>query len=118
MDAAMRKINTKFFVFLVVMLALVTGALFGLHRSQAGNITEALLWQVSQSEKDGKPDRAAKSLGRYLEFPREALDQRERLGLLLSAPAYAVSPQRRARARFVIEQVLAKDPQRHAVRQR
>ena len=30
----------------------------------------------------------------------------------------ATTPQRRARARFVIEQVLAKDPDRHTLRQR
>src|SRR5262249_5502795 len=37
---------------------------------------------------------------------------------ILSDPKIATTPQRRARARFVIEQVLAKDPQRHALRER
>ncbi len=114
----MRKINTKFFVFLVIALALVTGAIFGLHQLQAGNIAEALLWQSSQAEKDGKLDRAAKYLARYLEFARDDLDQREHLGMILSEPQMATTPQRRARARFVIEQVLAKDPDRHVLRQR
>jgi predicted Zn-dependent protease len=118
LDAPMRKINTKFFVFLVITAALVSGAIFGLHQLQAGNISEALLWQASQAEKDGKLDRAAKYLGRYLEFAREDLDQREHLGTILSDPQLATTPQRRARARFVIEQVLAKDPQRHALRER
>jgi Tfp pilus assembly protein PilF len=114
----MRKINTRFFVFLVITLALLAGAVFGLHRLQAGNIAEALLWQANQAEKDGKFERAAKYLSRYLEFAREDLDQREHLGMILSEPQLATSPQRRARARFVIEQVLAKDPQRHALRGR
>src|SRR5437660_7911782 len=118
MDAPMRKINTKFFVFLVLIVALLSGAIFGLHQLQAGNISDALLWQAEQAEKDGKLDRAAKYLGRYLEFVRDDLDQRERLGMVLSEPQMATTPQRRARARFVIEQVLAKDPQRHALRQR
>jgi cellulose synthase operon protein C len=114
----MRKINTKFFVFLVITLALLGGAVFGLHRLQAGSIAEALLWQASQAEKDGKLDRAAKYLGRYLEFARDDLDQREHLGIILSEPGMAITPQRRARARFVIEQVLAKDPDRHVLRRR
>jgi tetratricopeptide (TPR) repeat protein len=114
----MRRINTKFFVFLVVTLALLGGTVFGLHRLQAGNIAEALLWQASQAEKDGKLDRAARYLARYLEFARDDLDQREHLGMILSEPAMATTPQRRARARFVIEQVLAKDPDRHVLRQR
>jgi tetratricopeptide (TPR) repeat protein len=118
MDEPMRKLNTKFFVILAVTLALLTGAVFGLHRLQAGNIAEALLWQANQAEKDGKLDRAAKYLGRYLEFARDDLDQRERLGMILSEPQLATTPQNRARARFVIEQVLAKDPQRHALRER
>lgn len=114
----MRKLNTKFFVILVVTAALLAGAVFGLHRLQAGNIAEALLWQANQAEKDGKLDRAAKYLGRYLEFAREDLDEREHLGMILSEPLTATTPQRRARARFVIEQVLAKDPERHVLRER
>ena len=38
---------------LVVTLMIIAGATFGLHRLQAGNIAEALLWQVSQAEKEG-----------------------------------------------------------------
>src|SRR5689334_11106734 len=107
----MRKINTRFFVFLVISLGLAGGAVFGVHRLQAGNIAEALLWQANQAEKEGKLDRAAKYLGRYLDFVRNDLTEREHLAMLLSDPQLATTPQRRARARFVIEQVLAKDPQ-------
>src|ERR1019366_4708395 len=83
-----------------------------------GNIAEALLWQADQAEKEDKLDRAAKFLGRYLEFAREDLAEREHLAMILSNAQWMTSPQRRARARFVIEQVLAKDPQRHVLRQR
>lgn len=114
----MRKLNTKFFLFLIITLAVLAGAVFGLHRLQAGNIADALLWQANQAEKEGKLDRAAKYLGRYLEFARDDLDEREHLGMILSDPQMATTPQRRARARFVIEQVLAKDPQRHVLRER
>lgn len=114
----MRTINAKFLLFLVIAIVVTIGALFGLHRLQASNIAEAVLWQASQAEKDGNFDRAAKFLARYLEFAREDLDQRAHLAMILSDPAVAVSAQRRARARFVIEQVLAKDPERHLLRHR
>src|SRR5437868_9115995 len=114
----MRKINTRFFAILVILGLLLAATAFGLHRLQASNITDALLWQANQAEKDGKLDRAAKYLARYLEFAREDLDEREHLALILSDPQVATTPQRRARARFVIEQVLAKDPNRHALRER
>ena len=114
----MRKINTRFFVFLVITLAGGVGAVFGLHQLQAGNIADALLWQARQAENDGKLGRAAKYLGRYLEFARDNLEEREHLGMILSDPHWATSPTRRGRARFAIEQVLAKDPDRHALRQR
>src|SRR5262245_61155448 len=114
----MRKINTRLFVVLVITVVLFAGAVFGLHRLQAGNIADALLWQASQAEKDGKFDRAAKYLGRYLEFAREDIDTRAHLGMILSDSQVATSPQRRARARFVIDQVLAKEPDRHDLRKR
>lgn len=114
----MRTVNTKFFVFLVISLVLSSIAIIGLHRLQASNIAEALLWQAEQAEKDGKLDRAARYLARYLEFGRDDLDRREQLGLIQSDPKFANTPQRRAKARFVIEQVLAKDPNRHLLRNR
>lgn len=114
----MRKINLRFFIVLVVTVVALTGGVFGLHYLQAGNIANALLWQANQAEQEGKLDRAAKYLDRYLEFVRDDLDEREHLGMILSDPKLATTPQRRARARFVIEQVLAKDPQRHALRER
>src|SRR5580698_5744923 len=114
----MRKVNTKFFAFLVITLLLTAAAVYGLHQLQAGNISEALLWQANQAEKDGKLSRAAKFLGRYLEFARDDLDKRAHLGMILSDPLWATTPPRRSKARFVIEQVLAKDPERHELRQR
>ncbi len=114
----MRTVNTKFFLFLVLFFSLSAGLIFGLHRLQASNIAEALLWQAEQAEKDGKPDRAARYLDRYLAFARDDLDRREQLGMIQSDPKLANTPQRREKARFVIEQVLAKDPNRHGLRQR
>lgn len=113
----MRQINTKFLLLLVGGTAVAVAALFGIHRLQAGGIARALLWQADQAEKAGKPRQAARYLGRYLEFARDDLAERSRLGLLLADPKLAITPRAIARARFVLEQVLAKDPQQHDARQ-
>lgn len=113
----MRQINTKFLLLLVGGAAVATATLFGIHRLQAGSIAQALLWQADQAEKAGKPDQAARFLGRYLEFARDDVAERSRLGLLLADPKLAVTPRAISRARFVLEQVLVKDPQQHDVRQ-
>jgi cellulose synthase operon protein C len=117
LDATMRKINTRFFLSLLAILGVGAVGIFALHRLQAGNISDALLWQVSQSEKAAKLDQAARYLGRYLEFVPDDLEERAHLATLLAEPKIATTGKRIARARFVIEQVLAKDPQRHALRQ-
>jgi tetratricopeptide (TPR) repeat protein len=113
----MRQINTKFFFILTGSALALTGGVFALHRLQAGNITHALLWQASQAEKGGKLDQAARYLGRYLEFVPDDLEERTRLAMLLTDPKLTTTGRGIARARFVIEQVLAKDPQRHALRE-
>jgi tetratricopeptide (TPR) repeat protein len=111
----MRQVNTRFFLVLLATLAAGAAALFGAHRLQAGNITNALLWQADQAEKNGKPAVAARYLGRYLEFAPDDVDERAHLATILSD--LAVTPASRNRAMFAINQVLAWDPLRHELRQ-
>src|SRR5262245_58299293 len=113
----MRQINTRFFFLLLGALAAVTATLFGLHRLQAGNISGALLWQADQAEMSGRPALAARYLGRYLEFTPEDIEQRARLATILADPKGVETPSRFYKAKFVIDQVLAWDPQRHELRQ-
>lgn len=113
----MRKLNTRFFLVLLGTVLFLTCAIFVVHRLQAGNIAGALLFQANQAEKQGRLDQAARYLGRYLEFIPENVEERARLGMMLADPAMAVTPRSRNRARFVLEQVLIRDPQRHALRQ-
>jgi tetratricopeptide (TPR) repeat protein len=112
----MRQVNTRFFFLLVGAVAALSAGLFGVHRLQAGNITAALLWQTAQAEKNGKPDLAARYIGRYLEFVPDDIDQRAHLGEILSDPKVIVTPAARRRAKFVLNQVLTWDPQRHDAR--
>src|SRR6516164_5038217 len=109
----MRQVNTRFFFVLLISVAIGAGALFGVHRLQASNISNALLWQANQAEQNGKPDVAARYLGRYLEFAPDDIEQRSHLATILSDERVAVTPAAVRRAEFVINQVLAWDPQRH-----
>ena len=113
----MRQVNTRFFFILLIAVLVFAGALFGVHRLQASNIANALLWQANQAETTGKPDVAARYLGRYLEFVPDDIEQRAHLATILSDEKVAVTPGAVRRAEFVINQVLAWDPLRHDLRQ-
>src|SRR5262249_47413740 len=113
----MRKINTRFFLILVGTTVALTAAVFLVHRLQAGNIAQALLWHAGQMEKENQPEKAARFLGRYLEFAPDDIEERSHLAQLLSDRKVATNGKKIARARFVLEQVLAKDPQRHTLRE-
>ena len=112
----MRRLNVKLFLYLLAGLVLFSGTLFAVHRLQAGNISGGLLYQANQADKDGHPKQAARYLGRYLDFVPGDVEARARLGKTLADPRLAVTTRARERARFVLEQVLARDPDRHDVR--
>ena len=112
----MRRLNVKLFVVLLCSLAVLAGVTIVVHRLQASNISNALLYQVEQSEKEGRNDQAARFLGRYLEFVPQDLDQRARMGALLSDAKLISTAKGQKRARFVLEQVLARSPEHHASR--
>lgn len=112
----MRRLNVKLFVFLLSTLALLACATFGVHRLQASNIADALLYQAEQAEKEGRPDQAARFLSRYLEFVPQDVEQRARLGAMLAEPKMIASPRGQKKARFVLEQVLARAPEHHPSR--
>jgi tetratricopeptide (TPR) repeat protein len=112
----MRRFNVRFF-FCVLSTTVVLGlALAVVHRLQAGNIAGALLWQADQAEQAGEPGREARFLSRYLEFRPDDLDERARLAKVLVDPSLAKTPRARNQARFVLEQVLARDAERHDLR--
>ena len=113
----MRQVNTRFFLVLLAVCAACAATLFGADWLQAGNITNALLWQCAQAEKNGKPDVAARYLGRYLDFAPDDVEQRAHLAAILSDANVALTPASRNRAIFVINQVLAWDPLRHELNQ-
>src|SRR5262245_52385114 len=100
----MKKINVKLVLYLLGGTALLGVVLFLVHWFQSGRIAGALLWQSRTAEEKGNLGEAARYLHRYLEFEPNDLDERARLGLLLSDPKLAKTQRARENALFVLEQ--------------
>jgi Tfp pilus assembly protein PilF len=108
----MRTLNVKF---LLVLLGFGTAMVAGIvltHYLQTGRIGRALLARASAAEDAGQSELATLYLSRYLEFAPTDVEQRARLGRLLAGKDSALTPQQRARAVMVLEQVLGRDPDR------
>jgi tetratricopeptide (TPR) repeat protein len=114
----MRHFNSKLFLVLVFGTALLVALLFGINWLQTGRIARAMLSQADRAEQQGKNDQVIRYLSRYLELERDDVDTRARLGQALSDEKVAVNPKARTRALFVLEQVLAKQPERRDLRLR
>lgn len=112
----MRRLNAKLLFSFLGGLVVLSGTVFAVHRLQAGNISDALLYQADQAGKENRPDQVARYLNRYLEFAPDDHDARARLGKTLADPRLVVTTRGRDRARFVLEQVLTHDPDRHEAR--
>ncbi len=112
----MRKLNVKLFLYFLGGLVLLSGTLFASHQLQAGNISSGLLYQANQAEKEGRLKQATRYLTRYLDFVPDDTEVRARLGKTLADPRLASNSRTRGKARFVLEQVLAREPDRHDVR--
>lgn len=112
----MRRINLRLLAYSLGALVLVTGGIVLVHYFQSGRIARALLRQADRSENAERLQETARFLSRYLEFVPEDTEQRARLGRLLADNFLALSHGQRQRALFVLEQVLARDPDRHSER--
>jgi tetratricopeptide (TPR) repeat protein len=123
----MRIFNVRFFFVILGSLAFLTASLFLAHSLQSGRIARALLSQAKKAEDLGREEKAVRFLGRYLEFAPDDVEERAHLARLLAGEPPSVSPpdaggksrggpQMRQRALFVLEQVLAREPNRKAER--
>ena len=112
----MRTINVKLLLCSLGCLVLLSAGIVLVHYLQAERIARALLHQADRAENQDHPEEACRFLSRYLEFVPEDTDQRARLGGLLAGDGMIQSNSRRQQALFVLEQVLARDPDRHASR--
>src|SRR5436309_6592480 len=112
----MRRINVKLLFCSLGCLLLLCAATVLAHYFQSGRIAHALLVQADRAENEGHPEEACRFLSRYLEFVPEDTDQRARLGGLLASDRIIQGGGSNQRALFVLEQVLARDPDRQASR--
>src|SRR5262249_25605433 len=116
----MRKFNFRLFLCLLGSIVLLAGLGFAVHWLQTGRIAGALLWQARRAEDQGKPEQTIRYLGRYLEFAPDAVEDRAHLARVLAAEV--LSPQRRPshkrvqQALFVLEDAVARAPDRQDVR--
>jgi tetratricopeptide (TPR) repeat protein len=111
-----KNFNTKLFVYLIGAVVLTGTGLFLIHYFQSGRIANALLWQAKRAEEKGDLYKTAHFLKRYLEFEPNDLDERANLGRILADPKMARSNRARENALFVLEQVVARDPERNDLR--
>ncbi|HEV3238009.1 MAG TPA: tetratricopeptide repeat protein, partial [Gemmataceae bacterium] len=112
----MRKVNVRFFASLILGSVALIGSLFIIHYFQEGRVQAALLFQANKAEEQGQPEKVAHYLGRYLEFAPDDIGERIRLGQTLAGESMKSVPKSRDRAIYVLEGVLARDPERHDMR--
>jgi tetratricopeptide (TPR) repeat protein len=112
----MRKINGKLFLGLLVLAAVLTGTVFGVHQFQYDRIAQALLWQARRAEEQGQVERMALYLGRYLEFNPRDDGERARLAVAWAGDAFANAPRVRNRAVRLLDEVLTRDANRPELR--
>src|SRR5262249_37415704 len=112
----MKTINVKLLLYLLGGTALVGVGLFLVHYFQSGRIADALLWQAGRAEEKGELGGAARYLKRYLEFEPNDIEQHAHLGRVLADPKLAGTRRARESALFVLEQVVARAPDRHDLR--
>src|SRR5262249_34988074 len=114
----MRRLNGKLLFGLVSGSALLVALTFFVHWLQTGRIARALLAQADRAEQQGELADTARYLSRYLELEPDDIETRARYGRTIADERLAVTPRARARALFVLEQVLAKLPDRRELRLR
>ncbi len=114
-----RQVNLKF---VLALMAAVTGlgvAVHFVHGFQVKRQADALKQRALDAEADKDIPQATQYLERYLGFRPDDTDAMETFGRLLDQQGTATkSPRMRKRAFGILEEVLRREPDRHAVRRR
>lgn len=109
----MPTINKRFLLRLLLVLALLAGAVAGLHTIQAARIPDALRRQADRAVEAEKPDAAIRFLRQYLEFRPNDADVQEQLATMLRARS---GDSARGELVFLYDKILRGDPSRLSVR--
>ena len=110
----MPTINKRFLLKLFLVVAVLTGAVFGVHAVQADRIPDALRRQAERAAEADKLDRAIHYYRQYLEFEPDDIETQVKLAELMRKR----NPGARGQAEviFLYEKILRADPGRDAVR--
>lgn len=111
-----KRVNVKFLGQMVGSLAVLAVGVHFLHGYQVRRNAGNLLGQSDRAGEQGHLERAADYLKRYLGFMPGDTDALEKYGLMLADERLAISPRARLRAFLALQQVLLREPERHAVR--
>lgn len=110
------RVNWKFLALLVLATILLSGLTLYLHRVQVRRHAPDLLAQAATIDEQGRPERAARYLHRYVGLEPNDVDGLIQYARVLDKLAH--SPKEKLVARGAYEQALAKDPHRHEIRRR
>ena len=109
-----RRLNVKFLIGLLAGALLLGAGLYGLYAFQANRHAASLLAGIERAEQEGKLDRLAQYLERYLVLRPGDPEALAHYGLLLARQAD--SPSARAHALSTLDEALARSPDRADVR--
>jgi tetratricopeptide (TPR) repeat protein len=107
-----KKINYKFVLGLIAVMAIVAVPIHYLHGYQVRRSVHSLLDQANRAEERGQIVEAAGFLGRYLNFAPFDNETLLRYGILLADSRLAGSPPAKQRALNVVSKVLYREPDR------
>jgi tetratricopeptide (TPR) repeat protein len=111
-----KRLNVKLLFWTLASLVLFGTGVHLLHGFQTDRQARALFAQAVQAEKDGRHDRAAVCLSRYLLLSPDDVTALARYGLVLEK--LPESPRTSWHILTMFRRILADDPSRHAVRRR
>src|SRR4051794_18804014 len=105
-----KTLNVRFLMRLLVVLAVVAGAVHFLHWRQAGRQAQAFLHQADPAEAKQDFGRTISYLRRFLTMRVDDTDVRARMGLLMAQTAQTAKE--KEQAYYVLEEVLHDEPER------
>jgi tetratricopeptide (TPR) repeat protein len=117
LEELMRKtVNWRYAAFMAGSLAVLGTATHFLHAYQVKRTAGGMLERAGRVEADGQLELAADYLGRYLSLKPDDMDVLAKYGSLLADDRLATTPKAKARAWFVLNKVLYREPERYEVR--
>src|SRR4051812_12617572 len=113
-----RTLNVKFLLCLVAGLVVTSGGVALAHHLQFRRIPAALLRQALKAEDENDLSRTEDYLTRYVQFETDDVEQKAHLARILTSKKFQTATGRveNNKAFFILQDVLARDPERQDMR--